>query len=183
MSAEGVEYTARRPVEIQADIDAATDPRVIAGLREEMRQAMEVSSVMPKELRMADGEVVDPMQASAKEAAPKVETAEEATAREAGAKPEVNPEPMTSEERIRQTNQFLQTIPVTATKETNPLLNGVDRFAPYVIGGLGAKSGYDMYANRNNDPEQVQSGNETTGDPLSRRERMRAERQQKAGQP
>ena len=272
MGEEGVEYTARRPVEIQADIDAATHPEmsveeynnnpVIAALRAEMRQAMEVSSVMPKELRMAatsegpapiapfkQGEVpdtpedaafqylvdndigtheeriedlrngtivekvarirnhnnaygyssqsssvIDPMQQNAQAAASQpAATVKQAPPPKAAPKPAAKPaadpaadpaaKQMTSEERIRLTNQFFQGIPVTATKETYPLRQGADFIAPYFIGGVGAKAAYDMYANRNGEPEQVQSGNETVGDPLSRRERLRAERQQKAGQP
>ena len=50
---EGREITTRRPVDIQNELDVATDPRVIAQLREELKDSMAVTDMLPKEFQMA----------------------------------------------------------------------------------------------------------------------------------
>ena len=49
---EGRGITTRRPVDIQADLESATDPRVIAHLREELKDSMAVTDMLPKEFQM-----------------------------------------------------------------------------------------------------------------------------------
>lgn len=50
---EGREITTRRPVDIQNDLESATDPRVIAQLREELKDSLAVTDMLPKEFQMA----------------------------------------------------------------------------------------------------------------------------------
>lgn len=62
---EGRDITTRRPVDIQADLESATDPKVIAQLREELKDSLAVTDMLPKEFQMVPSNTLNQATANA----------------------------------------------------------------------------------------------------------------------
>ena len=206
---EGREITARRPVDIQADIESATDPRVIAQLREELKDSLSVSEMLPKEFKMAatnEGPVP--------KSAQYIETAEEAAARNAKAKQlkaeqstaalgQVTPRqtraekaaavlgqpgdavkssaPKTPEDRIRQIDEARRNDTNKRTEIGTENESIFSKYIPHALIARGSLAGYTAYQSNKSNPDAVEDTG-SNGSGLSRRERMRAARQT-GGQP